>query len=207
MKSATSPILVFAHSDVYFPEGWFARLNQEVERLNLLDPDWAVASIFGITASGNAVGRIWDSGLQWTIGRAVTSPVPIVSLDEVVFVVRRGSEMLFDPMVPDFHLYGTDLVLMAERRGKRSYGLDLPLVHNSKPVLRLGPDYVRSYKYMVRKWHDRLPVPTSIATLTANPGHLAFRRLQIRYRAIFRSSTYSSKRIEDPSKKARELGF
>ena len=115
--------------------------------------------------------------------------------------------MSFDPSLPEFHLYGTDIVLEAERRGMRSYGLDMPLIHNAKAQLQLGPDYVRSYRYMVRKWQNRLPVPTTCGPLTAMPLALAMRRLRIRYGATFRTSHYSTQRLLDPCSKSKQLGL
>jgi hypothetical protein len=214
IETATADFLVFAHCDVYFPQGWFARLAWEADRLSHTDPDWAVAGVSSITPSGEVVGRIFDTSLEpvfpetsGVFGKSLATPVPIVSADELVLIVRRASGISFDPLLPEFHLYGTDIILAAERQGKRSYGLDMPLIHNAKPGLRLGPDYAKAYRYMVRKWRDRLPVPTTCVPLTANPIILAFDRLRVRYKAIFRRSTYSSHRLSDSRGKARELGF
>lgn len=214
METATAEILVFTHCDVFFPTGWFERLAWEVDRLGRMDPDWAVASVFGITPAGDGVGRMWDCALEpifretsGVIGTALTTPVPIVSLDEMAFAVRREAGVSFDPSLPEFHLYGTDIVLEAERQGKRSYGLDVPLIHNAKPQLRIGSDYARSYRYMVTKWRDRLPVKTPSSTLSINPLLLPLRHLRVRYKALCRPSTYSTLRISDPNAKAVELGL
>ena len=153
MESATAEFLVFTHCDVYFPRRWFDRLEWELNRLALVDRDWAVAGISAVTSSGELVGRIWDASLdpltQGVYGKALTAPVPIVSTDELAFVVRRSAGITFDPLLPNFHLYATDIILNAERQEKRSYGLDVPLIHNAKAQLRIGPDYVISYKYMI----------------------------------------------------------
>ncbi|MCK1424824.1 hypothetical protein IVB15_30245 [Bradyrhizobium sp. 182] len=214
IKTASAEILVFAHCDVYFPDHWFERLDWEVDRLTRLDARWAVAGISGVAPDGEVVGRTWDCSLApWfpetagLYGKELKRPVPIVSLDEMVIVVRREAGVSFDPLLPEFHLYGTDIALEARRLGKSCYGLDMPLIHNAKAQLRLGPDYIRSYRYMVRKWRDRLPVPTTCGLLTQNPFVLPMRRLRIRYKAIFRTSTYSTQRLSDPSVKARELGM
>jgi hypothetical protein len=214
MEKATADFLVFAHCDVYFPGGWFARLAWEVNRLASLDPEWAVVGVTSLTASGEHVGRVYDSSLaplfsetKGIFGNPVKLPTPIVSADELAFIIRRGAGISFDPLLPEFHLYGTDIVLEAERRGKRSYGLDLPLIHNAKAQLRLGSDYVRAYNYMVRKWRTRLPVPTTCGTLTANPLALPLRRLRIRYRAICRPSSYNTQRLSNPQAKAIEIGL
>jgi hypothetical protein len=217
METASAETLVFTHADVYFTEGWFNRLAWEVERLGRLDHDWAVASVSGVTPSGEWVGRIWDCSLaplfarlyknSGIYGKALAAPVQIASLDESAFIVRRAAGITFDSNIPDFHLYGTDLVLEAERRGKRSYGLDMPILHNAKPGLQLSPEFIQSYKYMARKWRDRLPIITPYGILTSNPFWLPLRRLRIRYKAIFKRSTYSTQRILDPRAKAVELGL
>jgi hypothetical protein len=211
VQNAAAEFLVFTHCDVYFPKRWFERLGWEVNRLASIDADWAVAGISAITSSGELVGRIWDASLEpithGIFGKALTVPVPIVSTDELAFVVRRGAGINFDPLLPNFHLYATDIILTAERNGKRSYGLDMPLIHNAKAQLRVGPDYVKSYKYMVQKWRNRLPVPTTCGTITSNPIKPLFRRLRVRYKALCRSSTYSTRRVLDPSAKAIELAL
>lgn len=211
MERATAEFLIFTHCDVYFPRLWFQRLEWEMDRLGRIDRDWAVAGISGKTSSDELVGRMWDASLEpithGVYGKELTAPVPIVSTDELAFVVRRGANITFDPQLPNFHLYATDIILTAESKGKRSYGLDMPLIHNAKPQLRLGRDYAQSYRYMVRKWSNRLPVPTPCGTITLNPLALSFRRLRIYYKAFCRPSTYSTRRVEDPSAKAVELGL
>jgi hypothetical protein len=211
LEEATAEFLIFTHCDVYFPKRWFERLGWELDRLARIDPDWAVAGISSMTSSGELVGRIWDASLEpisrGLFGKPLTTPVPILSTDEMAFVVRRGANISFDPLLPNFHLYGTDIILSAERAGKRSYGLDMPLIHNAKAQLNIGRDYVTSYKYMVQKWRSRLPVPTPCGPITSNTITPLLRRLRVRYKARFRPSTYSTQRASDPSVKAVELGL
>ena len=214
IERANADVLVFAHCDVYLPAGWFRRLAWEVDRLARLDPDWAVAGISSLTSSGELVGRMYDTSLEplfpetlGIYGKALTVPVPIVSADELGLIVRRDARVSFDPLLPEFHLYGTDIILQAEQQGKRSYGLDMPLIHNAKAQLRVGSDYVRAYNYMVRKWRARLPVPTTCGSLTTNPLALPFRRLRTLYKAVCRPSTYSTQRLSDPRAKAAEIGL
>lgn len=211
IEQATADYLVFTHCDVYFPESWFERLAWEVNCLTHIDPNWAVAGFSGVTADGELVGRVWDCSLDpWTrgiFGKPLASPVPIVSADELAIVVNRKTGITFDPKLPEFHLYATDIILAAERAGKRSYGFDMPLIHNAKAQLYVGQDYRRSYRYMVEKWRGRLPVPTTCGPLTSRPFTIPLRHLRMRYKAFFRKSTYSTHRIPDPSAKSRELGL
>jgi hypothetical protein len=206
IRGAAADILVFAHQDMYFPAGWFGQLQQVCGILDCIDPDWAVAGIFGAAKNGRLVGHVWDSALAKICGGPFGSPQEVCSLDEVVLIVRRASGVSFDPALPSFHLYGTDIVLQARKAGLRSYVIDLPALHNSKPVVRLDRAYVDAYRFMVDKWAAVLPWPTVIARLSRNPVPLLFSRAKCRYIAICRPSIFHPM-LEHPENKARELGF
>jgi hypothetical protein len=165
-----------------------------------------VAGVFGARSNGQLVGHVWDSALGFVCGGPFNVPQEVVSLDEVVLIVRRTSDVNFDSALPSFHLYGTDIVLEARKLGMKSYVVNLPIIHNAKPVVRLDRSYVNAYGFMVRKWKALLPWPTVIVDLSPNPLRLVLRRLRIRYKAIFRRSTLNAM-LERPDIKARELGF
>ncbi len=206
ISRATADILVFAHQDIYFPEGWFQQLRRVCKSLTSMDPLWAVAGLVGMTPDCRYVGHLWDSGLGFICGGPFGAPQEVVSLDEVVLVVRRTAGISFDPELPSFHLYGTDIVLRARDLRKKAYVIDLPVIHNTKPILRLHPSYVAAYRFMVRKWNAALPWPTVILPLTRNPLPLILRAWRLRYKALFRTSTLHGP-LERPDIKAQELGF
>ena len=78
---------------------------------------------------------------------------------------RHG--LRFDPDLPAFHLYATDIILQAAARGLRSYAIDAPVVHNSRRNPQpLDRGYRDAYRYMRRKWRDRLPLRTCVVDVT-----------------------------------------
>jgi hypothetical protein len=186
ISTADSDILIFAHQDIYFPEGWFTSLQSVCDMLSLIDPNWAVAGLFGVGTDGQLAGHLWDSALGRVCGSAFDAPKIATSLDEVVLI--------------------TDVVLCAQEAGMRSYIIDLPVIHNAKPVVRLDRHYVAAYRFMVHKWRPLLPWPTVIVVLTRNPLRLFFCALRIRYKALFRASTLHPT-LDRPDVKARELRF
>ena len=144
--------------------------------------------------------------LGFVIGGPFDFPQEIASLDEVVLIVRRSSGISFDPALPTFHLYGTDIVLKALRLGMKSYVVDLPVIHNTKYGYWLDRNYTTGYRFMVRKWKSVLPWPTVILPLTRNPFVFLFRQLRLLYKTICRSSTVHPP-LDCPDVKAHELGF
>ncbi len=179
LDEATGEIVVFAHQDVYLPKGWLEALEHEVAAVTAIDPNWTALGVFGVDASASHIGRVWSSGLGRMLGEPLEEPVPAMSLDELVLVVRRASGFRFDAKLPGFHLFGTDIVLSAHAAGRQCYVADIPVIHNSRPVLQLKADYSRAHSYMRRKWRHALPWPTLVAPLTASGFSLWRKQLRM----------------------------
>lgn len=207
LSRTTADIVVFAHSDVYFPAAWFATLREKLARLSQEDPAWAIAGLIGRDATGALIGRLWDVGLDRFIGVPPAGHAPIVAIDEFVMILRRSQGLTFDEGVPDFHCYGADLIFEAEGRGLTSYALDHPVIHNSKPVTRLPKSFAAAYHYVRAKWRDRLPRYGIVVDLTRGPWLLWYRAARIRYKGTVRASTLRFERLDDPRAFAQQIGL
>lgn len=204
IRKATEPILCFVHQDVYLPQGWQRRLAEAIRVLRDKSPRWAVLGIVGVNGAGQIRGRCWSNGLQRQVGGILPEPISVDSIDELVIVLRRNCGLFFDENLPGFHFYGTDIVQTAKDKGYGAYVFDAPVIHNSLPVVRWGSDIVATYKYMQRKWKHRLPLQTTITTITSDSKLLW--KHWVQGLLTFRKRTQHS-RLLDPALKARELGY
>jgi len=202
---SSADVLVLAHQDVYLPVGFLEGLHAQLAQLEAIDPRWAVAGIIGLDAAGVLTGQAWSSGLKRMLGERVATPTPAVTLDELLLIVRRGSGIAFDPALPGFHMYAGDIVQTARSRGLRAYVVDGPVVHHSRPVVRLDAGYRRAYAYMQRKWRDDLPIPNLICTIKRSSLSLNVKDAKIRWR--HRGRTTRPEPTEDPATIARRLGM
>lgn len=199
---AESEWVVLAHQDVYFPAHALSRLE---EMLGNLAENVAVVGVIGRTRDGETVGEAWSSGMSKIVGVPLFEPSDAITLDEVVIVVRRASGVRFDPALPGFHLYATDIALTADEAGMRVAVVPLTVVHHSRPVISLGPDYAAAYRFLQRKWSTRLPILTMMGDIRRFPLHLA--RLDFRVR---RASGFARARRApdgDPAEIALSLGL
>ena len=129
-----------------------------------------------------------------------------MSVDELVIVLRRASGCAFDPNLPDFHLYGTDIVQTARRNGKSGYVAHIPVIHNSRPVTSLGGGYATAYKYMRRKWRHNLPIKTPVVPISGSRIPL----LRARARTLLRRRKMGARSVvpnSDPKIIAKHLSF
>ncbi|WP_195822485.1 glycosyltransferase [Roseobacter sp. MH60115] len=210
VENTAAEYMIFAHQDVYFPDGWHLALQQAIETLAQKGENWAVLGCFGITAEGVKGGHVWSSGLQRELKPAFQSPLEVCCLDELVLVVRRSSGVRFDRELPHFHLYGTDIVQIARAAGYTSFVIDAPVVHNSDQIFRLDQGYRQAYDYMYRKWQDDLPIKTLIGRISHDQKALrrVNRQAMSRYLRSFLPGRGGPNRgVDDPVALAKRLGF
>lgn len=205
LAESRAEVVVFAHQDVYLPRGFREGLRAQVERLERLDPTWAVAGVTGLDAAGVLHGQTWSSGLGRLVGERPSAPVAVETLDEMLLLVRRGSGLAFDAGLPGFHLYAADAVQIAKAAGLTSYVVDLPAIHHSRPVVRLDAGYRRAYRYMQRKWRAVLPIPNLVCPIARSSLPLLVRDARIRWR--HRGKARPGDPQDDPSAIAVRLGF
>jgi hypothetical protein len=166
IEKSGADILVFAHQDVYLPEGWVASLKKAVEMLSKTDPQWAVLGIWGVDRSGAGVGNLYCAGLMRTLGESFAVPKEVRSLDEAVLIIRKSSGVRFDENMPGFHMYGTDICQEANRQGMKSYAISAFCIHNTNGYKMLPWEFWKCYFIMRRKWRGQLPLTTSCAKIT-----------------------------------------
>lgn len=165
LDATQADYVVFAHQDVYLPQGWDQTLARVIADLEATDPNWAVAGLIGRTPEGDVRGRVWSTGLVREVGEPADAPVPAVCVDELLIILKRSSGLRFDPDLPSFHLYGTDIVLSARKAGQGAYIVHAPVVHHSQPVTTLMTGFDVSYAYLQQKLAADLPVQTLIVPI------------------------------------------
>jgi GT2 family glycosyltransferase len=198
MRQTGGDILVFAHQDVYLPEGWDQRLFSAVAPLAEREPAWAVLGVFGITRERKPHGHVFCTGLQRVLGRDFTAPVECDSLDEIILVLRRSAGLTFDEGLPGYHLYGTDICLEARRRGLKSYIVPGFCLHNTEGLIFLPGAFWRAYFYMRRKWWSQLPVKTPCTLLCRSAWPVLEHPLRSAYSLLVKRER-PGRRISDPA--------
>jgi hypothetical protein len=121
--------VVFVHQDVYLHS---LRALEEAADTLAHRPDIGMHGSSGMTANGELIGRLRDRVV--VLGRPVSEPTDVDSLDEVLFMVPREA-ILREPLVdaPDlaWHAYAVEYGLRVRSEGKRVTAGGIPLTHNS----------------------------------------------------------------------------
>ena len=189
-------LIVFVHQDIILPESWTSDLERALDRLERDDPSWGVIGCYGETLHDGGRGYIYSSGLD-ILGKPFDRPERVQTLDEIVLIIRRSSDLRFDESLPYFHMYGTDICMTAEQAGRKNYAISAFCIHNTQPTLTLGHDFYACYWHVRRKWGKYLPIQTSCVRITRSNGPMYERRLREMYIRYIRPKEFGGNRVTD----------
>lgn len=166
IDKTTAEILVFAHQDVYLPQGWISSVEEACKWLETEDPSWGVLGVWGGTAEGRLPGYMYWTGVSGVAGRPFEGALDVSTLDEVVLILRRSSGLRFDEALPGYHMYGTDICMEANRRGMKCYSIPAFCIHNTNDYRLLPVAFWQSYLFIRRKWKSKLPIASPCVNVT-----------------------------------------
>ena len=201
IDEARNDLIVFVHQDVHLPVSWHADFQRALSYLEQWNIAWGVLGCFGSRKGAEGgLGRVYTTG-RGVHGTFLTEPEPVETLDEIILIIRRSSGLRFDPTLPNFHLYGTDICTLARSRGLTNYAFQGYCIHNTKPYVRLPHEFYVCHRHIRRKWRAFLPIYASCAEISLLSPHMQVRRARERLEAMLRSKATkfnAGTRMEDP---------
>ena len=200
IEEASNEIILFVHQDVYLPEDWLANLKKALSYFEKEKINWGVLGCFGTREERRkeeGYGRVYSNG--WgVIGREINKPEPVQTLDEIVLVIRKSSGLRFDPTLPHFHLYGTDICMSARERGMTSYAIPAFCIHNTRQLLNLPKEFYECYQHIKRRWGKYMPIHTPCIKISRFNENIHLRRIRELYARLRNKDTMPAYRVEDP---------
>jgi Glycosyltransferase like family len=174
---SVNDILIFVHQDVFLPASWFHDLAVALDCLQASHTQWAVLGCCGVKQDGRRIGYIYTPG-EGVIGEPFASPEPVQTLDELVLIVRKSSQLRFDERLPGFHFYGVDICLAAAAQGLGCYVFAGFCIHNARQYFSYPKEFYVAYRHIKKTWRHSLPIQTSCIRMTKFDSGLWKQRLR-----------------------------
>lgn len=119
--------------------------------LSYLDPNWAICGNAGAVGYHQDILYIDNDGV---ILKSNNLPAKVTSLDENFLVIKASSQITVSNNLSDFHLYGTDLCLVADFLGFSCYVIPFMVKHlsrgNQVELLKHVKGFIDSYGAKLR---------------------------------------------------------
>jgi Glycosyltransferase like family len=200
LDEAKHDIVIFVHSDMYLPETWFVSLKQSLLCLEAEKVNWGVVGCYGVRKEGKEVrglGRVYSNGMG-NVGLEISRPEPVQTLDEIVLIMRKSSGLRFDPTLPHFHMYGTDICMSAKERGMSAYVIPAYCIHNTNQIVRLPEEFYKCCRHIKNRWRKFLPIFTPCISISRFDGNIRMRRMYELYSRLWNRDMIPASRVQDP---------
>ena len=121
--------IILCHQDILLHDKVFDDLAQQIKLIDSVDSNWAIlANAGGINLKHVAMHLTQNSG-----NRLLENILPLkaITVDENFMVIKRSANLALSADLRGFHMYGTDICLIADILGYSSYIVDFNLTHKS----------------------------------------------------------------------------
>jgi hypothetical protein len=165
LQTAQGEYIVICHQDVLLNFDNIEILTQRIEQISTIDPNWAILSNAGGIENNLyrriAIDVVYEDGFEQVYGK---KPQKVCTVDENFIVVKRSANLSLSRDLAGFHLYGTDLCLVAELLGYSSYVIEFKLLHKSYG--NPGKTYYDILNQLIEKYVRFMRSRTIITTIT-----------------------------------------
>lgn len=128
LKEARGQYIIICHQDILIEFDDRAILEKRIREIDKLDPAWGVLGNAGANNLFKVSMVVTENG---RLQRTGTLPSHVHSLDENFLLVKSEANLAVAGDLSGFHLYGTDICLVAECLGWNCYAIDFNITHKS----------------------------------------------------------------------------
>ena len=150
IKQSSAQYLIVVHQDVRCIDNK-EHLIECLEKLTKMDNKWAICGNAG------SMGYHEERFYLDDVGKEIITqglPAQVTSLDENLLIINRNTNLTLSADLTGFHLYGTDLCLVADFLGYNSYVIPFMVKHlspgNKEELMAYKKTFIRQYGKKLR---------------------------------------------------------
>lgn len=163
LELAKGKYILLCHQDLIANYDKIEKFEKCITEISKLDPYWAIlGNAGGATIKKNVYRIAYPDG---KIINDTPFPIKVNSLDENFLVIRKDANIGISRDLKGFHLYGTDLCIIAKVLGFNCYVIDFLLTHKSygnpdQSFFQLKADLISKYKKAFAGHYIRTTITT-----------------------------------------------
>lgn len=129
LQEAKGKYIILCHQDILLHDDNISVLEKRIEEIDALDPHWGILA----NAGGINFKELAMHVTQKTGNRLIENMLPLkaITVDENFMLVKSDANLTLSYDLAGFHLYGTDICLIANTLGYNAYIINFNLLHKS----------------------------------------------------------------------------
>ncbi len=148
LLEAKGKYIILCHQDIIIHDNDILDLQKSITEINQKDPNWAIlGNAGGINLKWIALHITEGGGKIWKEDHL---PLRVKTVDENFIIVKKSANLTLSRDLKGFHLYGTDLCLIADLLGYTSYVIGFNLIHKSNG--NIDKSFYDARKQLIQKY-------------------------------------------------------
>jgi hypothetical protein len=153
LQEAKGRYIIICHQDILLKDRTIDELRSRIREIENVDNKWAIlANAGGINLKYTAMHLVQGSG---NVLFEKYLPLKTNTVDENFMLVKNEANLALSANLNGFHLYGTDICLIADILGYTCYVIDFSFVHKSdgnadEKFHRLKKQLISKYRKALR---------------------------------------------------------
>jgi hypothetical protein len=132
LQEAKGQYIIICHQDVEIIYDTIAELDQKIAYLEKTEPKWALLGNAGAINLKYKTQYITHGIPPFHDQRGKNFPQEVQTLDENFILIKKEANISVSSDLKGFHLYGTDICIIAKVLGYKAYVIDFHLYHKSR---------------------------------------------------------------------------
>jgi hypothetical protein len=133
LRESEGEFIIICHQDVLITIDDRRQLEDQISTVSGLDPHWGVLGNAGVNNMYNISMVITHYDNQTR--RSGLLPSKVQSLDENFLLIKSSANLAVAGNLSGFHLYGTDICLVAECLGYSAFAIDFHIIHSGRGIM------------------------------------------------------------------------
>ena len=149
LQRAQGKYIILCHQDILLHDHNRLDLSQRIRQLDSIDPKWGIlGNAGGINLKWVAMHVTQKSGKRL---KEELLPLKTMTVDENFMLVKNDANLAFSSNLAGFHMYGTDMCLIADVLGYSAYVIDFNLLHKSDG--NADESFYSLKRALIKKYH------------------------------------------------------
>lgn len=153
LREAKGKYIILCHQDILINYHNIDDLRARIAEIDNADSRWALIGNSGAINLKYTVMNVIQGNGNMLIDEYL--PMKAITLDEDFIIVKSTANLALSADLRGFHMYGTDICLIAETLGYTAYTIDFKLTHKSdgnadEKFYTLKKDLIKKYRKAFR---------------------------------------------------------